>query len=43
MWTGVGVLPGSQGSQGTGLPLEQAQKVGQDVGGGQAPRLLLLA
>lgn len=40
LWTGIWVLPGSQG---LGLLLEQAQKAGQDVGGRQAPRLLLLA
>lgn len=34
MWTGVWV---PLGSQGLGLLLEQAQKAGQDVGGGQAP------
>lgn len=34
------VLPGSQGPDPL---LEQAQKAGQDVGTGQAPRLLLLA
>lgn len=40
MWTGAWVLPGSRGLS---LLLEQVQKAGQDVGGRQASRLLLLA